>query len=425
MPTNEPPVGRKMAGHPCFDADAKHTQGRAHLPVAPACNVQCNYCNRSYDCVAESRPGVTSSVLQPWQAERYFDEILEADPSISVAGIAGPGDALASADAPLSTLRRIHEKHPETLLCVATNGLALPQHADALAAAGVSHVTVTVNAIDPEIGKLFYAWIRDGRNIHRGRAAAELLWSRQKEGIARMAALGILVKVNTIVVPGLNDKHVGEVAAACLAAGASMHNCMAMIPVEGSEFASLPAPTAREMTLAREAASAYLPQMEHCSRCRADAVGRIGEAMSPDRYATLDRHARLAPSGVERKLVAVASMEGAFVNQHLGEADELLIFAVEEGAIRQVDIRRAPPTGTGNTRWEEMGDLLTDCIALLVAGIGPSPSRILRARGLRVFETEGLVADLVPVAAAGGEIRKLGKPFRCGDSCSGKGQGCA
>jgi nitrogen fixation protein NifB len=425
MPTNEPPAARKMAGHPCFDADAKHTQGRAHLPVAPACNVQCNYCNRSYDCVAESRPGVTSSILQPWQAERYFDEILEADPSISVAGIAGPGDALASADATLSTLRRIHEKHPETLLCVATNGLALPQHAEALAAAGVSHITVTVNAIDPEIGKLFYAWIRDGKNIHRGRAAAELLWSRQKEGIARMAALGILVKVNTIVVPGLNDKHVGAVAEACLAAGASMHNCMAMIPVEGSEFANVSAPTAREMTLAREAASPFLPQMEHCSRCRADAVGRLGEAMSPERYATINRHARLSTSGTERKLVAVASMEGAFVNQHLGEADELLIYAVEAGAIRQVDVRRAPPTGTGNTRWEELGDLLTDCIALLVAGIGPSPSRILKSRGLRVFETEGLVTDLVPMAAAGGEIRKLGKPFRCGDGCSGKGQGCA
>jgi len=123
--------------------------------------------------------------------------------------------------------------------------------------------------------------------------------------------------------------------------------------------------------------------------------------------------------------VAVASLEGAFVNQHLGEADELLVYAVEAGACRQVDVRRAPPTGTGNTRWEELGDLLSDCIALLVAGIGPSPTRILQARGLRVFETEGLVADLVPMAAAGGQIRKLGKPFRCGDGCSGKGQGCA
>jgi nitrogen fixation protein NifB len=424
MPTNEPPAARKP-GHPCFDADAKHSQGRAHLPVAPACNMQCNYCNRAYDCVAESRPGVTSTVLQPWQAERYFDEIVAADPSTSVAGIAGPGDALASADATLDTLRRVHAKHPQINLCVATNGLALPQHAEALAAAGVSHVTVTVNAVDPEIGRRFYAWIRDGKNIHRGREAAVLLWSRQREGIARLAAMGVAVKVNTIVVPGLNDRHVAEVAVACLAAGASLHNCMAMIPVEGSEFAGLRPPTTREMTLAREAASAHLPQMEHCSRCRADAVGRLGDAMTPERYTVLDRHARLAPSGIERRLVAVASMEGVFVNQHLGEADELLIYAVEAGVGRQVDIRRAPPTGTGNARWEQLGDLLSDCIALLVAGIGPSPTRILKSRGLRVFETEGLVADLVPLAAAGGEIRRLGRPFRCGEGCSGKGQGCA
>ena len=70
-----------------------------------------------------------------------------------------------------------------------------------------------------------------------------------------------------------------------------------------------------------------------------------------------------------------------------------------------------PPTGTGNVRWEELGDLLSDCIALLVAGIGPSPTRILQARGLRVLETEGLVADLVPMAAAGGQIRLCGQAF--------------
>ena len=40
--------------HPCFDADARHQFGRVHLPVAPACNVQCNFCDRKYDCPNES-----------------------------------------------------------------------------------------------------------------------------------------------------------------------------------------------------------------------------------------------------------------------------------------------------------------------------------------------------------------------------------
>ena len=54
--------------HPCFNAKVKGQFGRVHLPVAPKCNILCNYCNRKFDCVNESRPGVTSSVLSPAQA---------------------------------------------------------------------------------------------------------------------------------------------------------------------------------------------------------------------------------------------------------------------------------------------------------------------------------------------------------------------
>ena len=54
--------------HPCFSEEAHHRFGRAHLPVAPACNLQCRYCVRKFDCANESRPGVTSRVLSPEQA---------------------------------------------------------------------------------------------------------------------------------------------------------------------------------------------------------------------------------------------------------------------------------------------------------------------------------------------------------------------
>ncbi len=412
------------AAHPCFSAEAKHTNSRMHVPVAPKCNVQCNYCNRAYDCVSESRPGVTSTVLEPWQAGRYADEVIAADPSTTVVGIAGPGDALANADATLETMRLVHAAHPDVALCVATNGLALPAHADALADAGVSHVTVTVNAVDPEIGKWLYAWIRDGKTVFRGRAAAELLWVRQREGIARLAARGVAVKINTIVVPGINDQHTGAIAATCKALGATIHNCMALVPVAGSEFSDVPEPTVEEMTAARAAAAAHLPQMEHCARCRADAVGRIGSPMGAVQFTVLERHASAARPGRDR--IAVASQEGMFVNQHLGEATELLIFARNEsGDFVQVGVRQTPEAGTGAARWHDLADLLEDCRALLVGGIGPSPTEILRASGLRVFETEGLVEDLVPKAFAGGEIRKLAKAFRCGDGCGGNAKGCA
>jgi len=41
-----------------------------HAAVAPACNIQCNYCNRKYDCANESRPGVVSEKLTPEQAAK-------------------------------------------------------------------------------------------------------------------------------------------------------------------------------------------------------------------------------------------------------------------------------------------------------------------------------------------------------------------
>src|SRR3974390_3356499 len=89
--------------HPCFNAEVKGSCGRLHLPVAPKCNIMCNFCNRKYDCVNESRPGVTSTVLTPAQAEDYVRQVLEAEPRITVAGIAGPGDPFAN---PVETMEK-------------------------------------------------------------------------------------------------------------------------------------------------------------------------------------------------------------------------------------------------------------------------------------------------------------------------------
>ena len=56
-------VQAKIAEHPCYSADAHHYFARMHVAVAPACNIQCHYCNRKYDCANESRPGVVSKRL--------------------------------------------------------------------------------------------------------------------------------------------------------------------------------------------------------------------------------------------------------------------------------------------------------------------------------------------------------------------------
>ena len=63
-------VWAKIQDHPCYSEDAHHYFARMHIAVAPACNIQCNYCNRKYDCSNESRPGVVSEKLTPQRPSR-------------------------------------------------------------------------------------------------------------------------------------------------------------------------------------------------------------------------------------------------------------------------------------------------------------------------------------------------------------------
>src|SRR5512138_872041 len=207
-----PELAALARNHPCYSDDAHHHFARMHVAVAPACNLQCNYCNRKFDCANESRPGVVSERLSPEDAVRKVLAVAAEVPELSVVGIAGPGDALANPEATYATLEGIRRAAPDLTLCLSTNGLALPDHVDRLAALGVRHVTVTVNAVDPEIGARIYPWaLWQGRKV-RGPEAARVLSERQLEGVARLAERGVLVKVNSVVIPGVNEAHLPEVA---------------------------------------------------------------------------------------------------------------------------------------------------------------------------------------------------------------------
>ncbi len=99
-------VTEKTKKHPCYSSDAKD-YARMHLPVAPRCNTQCNYCNRKYDCQNESRPGVTSEILSPLQALERFKEAKAKVDKLTVVGIAGPGDAMANFQETKETIQMI------------------------------------------------------------------------------------------------------------------------------------------------------------------------------------------------------------------------------------------------------------------------------------------------------------------------------
>ena len=421
-----------ISKHPCFNGEARHRFGRIHLPVAPRCNMMCNFCNRKYDCVNESHPGVTSAVLEPHEALEYLKDAIARRPEIAVAGLAGPGDPFANPDETLETLRLIRSEFPGMLLCVATNGFALEPHIKELAELEVSHVTITVNAIDPTVGARIYAWIRDGKRILRGEAAAELLWQRQKKAIRELKSYGILVKINSILIPGINDNHIPEIAQAVAKLGADLFNCMPMAPVSGSYFEGLPAPDAALVAHIQKIGSESLPQMTHCARCRADASGLISESFvdkTPELKKWIDGKQN-KDEEYQRPYVAVASYEGALVSQHLGEAERMLIFqrgAEGDAGFEFREIRATPSPGSGDDRWLELAEILNDCRALLVVSAGPRPQKILSAQGLRIIEMEGLIEDGLIAAYSNTQVPAVMRRRFVGCSqggCRGAGTGC-
>ncbi|MEZ5588159.1 MAG: radical SAM protein, partial [Sedimenticolaceae bacterium] len=137
----------KVKDHPCYSEDAHHHFARMHVAVAPACNIQCHYCNRKYDCANESRPGVVSELLTPDQAVKKVMAVAANIPQMTVLGIAGPGDPLANPERTFETFRQLTEKAPDIKLCVSTNGLSLPDQVDELCRHNIDHVTITINCV--------------------------------------------------------------------------------------------------------------------------------------------------------------------------------------------------------------------------------------------------------------------------------------
>ncbi len=412
--------------HPCFNADARHRTARIHLPVAPKCNIQCNYCNRRFDCMNESRPGVTSAVLSPRQALIYLEKAVEKMPNLAVVGIAGPGDPFANPEETLETMRLVREKYPDMLLCVASNGLNVQPYADQLAEVQVSHVTLTINAVDPSIGSNLYAWVRDGYKIYRGDAAACVLLQRQLRAVAALKERGITVKINTIVVPGVNEDHIEEIAKQMSRLGADIMNCIPMYPVRGAAFENREELSPDKIAALRQKVAQYLPQMEHCTRCRADAAGMLGEGQSVELVELMLACSTGAIASEERPYVAVASMEGVLVNQHLGEASRLWIYGHSAEGPRLIGVRETPEPGSGTQRWHELAGMLQDCRALLVSGVGPSPRRILEREGVRVLQMAGLISEGISSLYRTGDVpRTMRKHFKsCGTECQGSGVGC-
>lgn len=430
-------VQRQIDDHPCFSEQAHHYFARMHLAVAPACNIQCNYCNRKYDCSNESRPGVVSEVLSPQQAVKKVVAVVSKIPQLSVIGIAGPGDPLANPERTFATFRALAEKMPDLKLCVSTNGLMLPQHAEELLTHNIGHVTITINCIDPDIGARIYPWIFWNHRRIRGRKAAEILIEQQQKGLEMLVEAGALVKVNSVMIPGINDEHLKEVSRVVREKGAFVHNIIPLIADKkyGTYFSltDQQAPGIQELQALRNACgdNGAMRMMSHCQQCRSDAVGMLSEdrhaeftaaqidTMEIDEAAALRKHATVqttlhrqlelkrkseagkfqplmaAPRQPARQsgeplLMAVATKGDGLIAAHFGHVKSFMIYQVSQQGVQFLEERYTDQYCTGPTTCGEAEStlsqalrLLSDCETVLCSQIGYLPWRQLESAGVR------------------------------------------
>lgn len=241
--------------------------------MSPACNLACRYCRRTLS-VSGERPGTACRILAVEEVPGIIEKALSLCPELTTVGIAGPGEALASPHA-FEAFRLTDRYFPDMIKCLSTNGLLLSEKAEELAGLHVDTVTVTVNAVDPAIQKkINRAVLFHGKRLE-GEEAAALLIENQLEGIRKAAENGITVKINIVLIPGINDGHVEETAARTAEAGAKLCNIIPLIPQ--ADMADLAAPGCADLEKARSDAGLHLDIFRHCRHCRADAVGKLGE----------------------------------------------------------------------------------------------------------------------------------------------------
>lgn len=259
--------------HPCLDHEAHFRDARLHLPVAPKCNIRCNYCDRKiggYEC----RPGVTSRIISPKRAIQSVEEGLRRCENLTVVGIAGPGEPLANPET-FEVLKHIHNSFPSLIKCIATNGLLLPMHVKRLITLGVHAVSVTINTVNPVVGTRIYSYIAYKGRVLEGLQAASQLIDNQLRGVEMAASHNLIVKVNTVLIPEVNTSCIEELASEIARRGAYIQNIIPLIPQY--KFSSLNAPSPSMLKEARDIGAAYIRQFDLCKLCRADALGVPGK----------------------------------------------------------------------------------------------------------------------------------------------------
>ncbi len=199
IPTPPPPLGyngRVTAPVPTLTDALGRPLHDLRISVTDRCNLRCTYC------MPAEVFGPDYAFL-PRQELLSFEEIERLARLFVALGVRKlritGGEPLLRRDLPqlIGQLSRIGGVQD---IAMTTNGLLLPRLAADLKAAGLQRVTVSLDALDPQVfGQM------NGLGVQPDRVMA---------GIEAALTAGLGVKINTVVQRGVNDQALGELWAA-------------------------------------------------------------------------------------------------------------------------------------------------------------------------------------------------------------------
>lgn len=183
------------------------------LPVAPTCNMMCNFCMKDRDCISNgNNPEYLSRTMTPRQAVNWAKQSISENKRIKIIDIAGPGEPLYNVQT-FETLKRLNIELPHCYYRINTNGLLLPDKINELVKLNVRMVNVSICSISIDgISRLYSRIVKDKSMITRGSDMAKTILELQYEGVRLCVANGINVGINAIYVKGVNENEILEMA---------------------------------------------------------------------------------------------------------------------------------------------------------------------------------------------------------------------
>jgi GTP 3',8-cyclase len=160
------------------------------LSVTDRCNLRCKYC----------MPQINFSWL-PHDSILTYEEILKICRTLAVMGVTKVrltgGEPLVRRDL-ISLAERLTEIDGFTEICITTNGVLLEKYADGLFKAGIRHINISLDSMDPER----FAYIT-GFNLF------DHVW----RGIEKALEKGFSpIKINAVIIKGINDNEITAMA---------------------------------------------------------------------------------------------------------------------------------------------------------------------------------------------------------------------